>query len=302
MKVHNKHLFLLFGIALFVSENVLGQRLIARQDILKGTISIYSEGTDTPLVVHNAKKGVRPYIHPINAPDGKGVLTEYKPHHHQHQTGLYWGFTVLNSRDYFRNLGESHWRYIAAKVIEPSATKVVWQITYHLLDDYGSPILEETQIWSMSRLNKRYILDLEWRGKALTAITVGEYYAGGLFLRMPWWPDVKGEVVNSSGQRNQEAEAQRAVWTDVGIQVPGRDDLAHIVMFDHPSNSDFPLPWRVDGELGVGPCRAILGDWKIEKNDTEVVRHRLMIYTGTLNKVTLWEEWNAYIKEMPSVK
>ena len=38
----------------------------------------------------------RPYLHPIISPDGKGVLTEYSPGHHKHQTGLYWGFTRIN--------------------------------------------------------------------------------------------------------------------------------------------------------------------------------------------------------------
>ena len=38
----------------------------------------------------------RPYIHPIVSPDGKGILTEYSPGHHKHQTGLYWGFTRIN--------------------------------------------------------------------------------------------------------------------------------------------------------------------------------------------------------------
>ena len=36
------------------------------------TISLYRKGNDTPLIVQNAKKDFRPYIHPIVGPDGKG--------------------------------------------------------------------------------------------------------------------------------------------------------------------------------------------------------------------------------------
>jgi len=272
----------------------VAQPLTVQQDKTKGTIAIYLGGAKSPLLTHHAREGFRPYIHPIVAPDGKGILTEYMPGHHKHQTGLYWGFTVMNDRDYFRNLGESHWQYVAADVLEAHGDQVAWRITYNLLDEHGKPVMEETQLWSMKTQDKKYVLDLEWRGKALTAITVGSYYAGGLFLRMPWSPGVNGEVVNAAGQRNKEAEAQRAVWTDVGIQVPGRDDLAHIAIFDHPSNNDFPLPWRVDGELGVGPCRAILGDWHIENGQIEVIKHRLLVYTGELNPDSLTTAWKSF--------
>lgn len=283
---------------LLLGVNGIAQQLTVQQDKTKGSIAIYAVGTDTPLLTHHAREGFRPYIHPIVAPDGRGVLTEYMPGHHKHQTGLYWGFTVMNDRDYFRNLGESHWEYVSANVLDTQGDKVAWRITYNLLDEHGAPILEETQTWSMKKQDEKYVLDLEWRGKALTTITVGSYYAGGLFLRMPWSPGVDGEVVNAAGQRNKEAEAQRSEWTDVGIQVPGRDDLAHIAIFDHPSNKDFPIPWRVDGELGVGPCRAILGDWKIEKGETEVVRHRLLVYTGKLNEKALTSTWKSFINEV----
>ena len=67
---------------------------------------------------------------------------------------------------------------------------------------------------------------------------------------------------------------------DVGMQVEGRDDLAHIAIFDHPENRGFPQTWRVDSQLGIGPSRAIMGDWKIPKGETETIKHGLVIYTG----------------------
>ena len=52
-----------------------------------------------------------PYLHPIAAPDGKGVVTEFSPEHHKHQTGLYWGFT---RRQRPRLLPQSAGRLLAA--------------------------------------------------------------------------------------------------------------------------------------------------------------------------------------------
>jgi hypothetical protein len=65
------------------------------------TISIFRGSENIPILTQNAKANFRPYLHPIVAPDGKGVLTEYSPGHHKHQTGIYWGYTRVNGRDYF---------------------------------------------------------------------------------------------------------------------------------------------------------------------------------------------------------
>src|SRR5690606_14292709 len=74
------------------------------------TISVFREDGTEALLTQHARADFRPYIHPIVAPDGKGVLTEYSPGHHKHQTGLYWGFTRVNGRDYFHNPSEGYWR------------------------------------------------------------------------------------------------------------------------------------------------------------------------------------------------
>ncbi|MBX2814884.1 MAG: dehydrogenase, partial [Saprospiraceae bacterium] len=63
----------------------------------------------------------------------------------------------------------------------------------------------------------------------------------------------------------------------------------------HPDNAGFPQPWRVDGQLGVGPVRARLGDWKIEQGETETIKHRLYCHTGELNDAHMLDQWKDYI-------
>ena len=48
--------------------------------------SVFREGEKQPILVAVAKVRSRPYLHPIVAPDGNGVLTEHGPAHHKHQT------------------------------------------------------------------------------------------------------------------------------------------------------------------------------------------------------------------------
>jgi putative membrane-bound dehydrogenase-like protein len=268
--------------------------LAIEQDERAGTISIFRAGSRTPIVTQNAGPDFRPYLHPIAAPDGGGVLTEDSPGHHKHQTGLYWGFTRVNGRDYFHNPGGDYWRRVSASVLPPDGDDVRWQTVYELLDESGAGILTETQQWSMRERNGTFELDLIWRGHAKVDVTIGKYDYGGLFLRMPWREGVAGEVVNAARQRNERAEGQRAMWIDVGMQVDGRDDLAHIAIFDYPDNGGYPQPWRVDSQLGVGSARARAGDWTIASGRTEVIRHRLVIYTGTLNDVAMTNAWTGY--------
>jgi len=259
-----------------------------------GTISIFRAGEKEPLLVQNAKEGFRPYIHPIVAPDGKGILTEYSPGHHKHQTGLYWGFTRVNGRDYFHNPQGDYWKRLAASVVEEEGDIVKWQTSYQLIDEKGMPLMEETQNWSMQLVGGKYLLDLEWKGEAKTDLVIGQYDYGGLFLRMPWKEGIEGEIVNAARKRNEHAEGQAAMWANVGMKLEGRDDWANVAIFDHPENRGFPNKWRVDDQLGLGPAYTRDGDWNLEKGQTETLKHQLVIYTGKLNEMEMTEAWNRF--------
>jgi putative membrane-bound dehydrogenase-like protein len=268
--------------------------LTLREDPATHTLSVYRDHVPAPILTQNAKPDFRPYLHPIVSPDGKSVLTEFSPGHHKHQTGIYWGLTRVNGRDYFHNPSDGHWRRIASAILTAHGTAVKWSTVYHLLDASGQPIMAETQTWTMRDLGDRYLLDLEWKGEGLVDLTVARFDYGGLFVRMPWRAGMEGGVVNSNRQRNARATGQRALWVDVGLKLEGRTDEAHIAVFDHPRNAGYPLPWRVDGQMGVGPSRAIAGDWSIAQGKTETVRHQLVVYTGELNDLALTDAWKAY--------
>ena len=257
-------------------------------------IELFRDGEAKPILVQIAKNDFRPYLHPMVAPDGNGFLTEYSPGHHKHQTGIYWGFTRVNGRDYFHHPEGDYWRKVSASVIVDKGEKVKWQTVYNLLDSTGVAVLTETQNWTMSIEDGKYILDLEWNGEAQTDVIIGKYDYGGLFVRMPWKAGIKGEVMNAARQRNEKAEGQRAMWVDAGMQVEGRNDLAHIAIFEHPTNRGYPQYWRVDSQLGIGPATARLADWTIKKGSTETIKYQLYIYTGELDDVKLNEAFGKY--------
>lgn len=257
-------------------------------------LQVFRVDGSEPLLTQMALKDFRPYLHPLRSPDGKSELTEFSPGHHKHQTGIYWGFTRVNGRDYFHNPQGDYWRRIALNPIEREGDAVSWQTVYELLGEDGSPVMRETQTWTMREQDGEYLLDLEWKGEAIETTTIGKYDYGGLFIRMPWKEGIDGEVVNAARQRNERAEGQPAMWIKVGMKLEGRDDYAQIAVFDHPNNKGYPQRWRVDGQLGVGPSYTRMDDWLIPSGESLTLKHRLLVFTGDKSDMEIGESWSAF--------
>jgi hypothetical protein len=254
-----------------------------------GGITLFRPTLEQPLLVFNAPEDARPFIHPLLAPDGNGLLTEYAPGHHKHQTGIYVGFLKVNGRDYFHNRGADHFRRVGFKH-EMNSQGVFWSTTYELLGAKKEAQLTETQSWHFRDFTKSYLMDLTWTAKAHTDITFDKYDYGGLFIRMPFKGQPGSKVINSEGHANEKAEGQKARWVDIGMTVDGRKDAGHIAVMSHVE-----VPWRVDGQFGVGPAPSRAGAWKLAKGETVTLRYRLMVYTGEFNEKQVEAESKAFI-------
>ena len=88
------------------------------------TLSVFRQNGKVSLLSQVVKSNFRPYLHPITSPDGKSILTEYSPGHHKHQTGIYWGYTRVNGRDYFHHPEGDYWRKVTDKIIKTSGLEV----------------------------------------------------------------------------------------------------------------------------------------------------------------------------------
>lgn len=298
------------------SEKISNFKIEKGEDFIK----VFRQDESLALVTQNVKSDFRPFIHPIIAPGSDVELTQYSPGHHPHQTGLYWGFTRINGigaepeelkkwfynkskpediqqkigRDFFHNPGSEHWQRVSTQILIAEGAEVKWQSVYNMLDASKTPILKETQIWTFKEKEGKYLLSLEWQGEALTDITINEFDYGGLFLRMPWKEGVEGEVENAARQRNEKAEGKRAMWVDAGMEIEGLDEWGHIAIFDHPDNDNFPQTWRVDGQLGIGPVGARMGDWHIKKGEIKTIQHQIVAYSGKLDPVAMNDLWGDY--------
>jgi len=265
-------------------------------------IDILRKGTKAPVLVQNAPENGRAYVHPILAPDGRGELTEDSPGHHPWQHGLYVGMHAVNGIDFWTegkgaatDDGTFHPEGMGkAKVTGDIAQ---WSVTSEWRSSTGDPVLKEKQAWTLVDGGDHYLLDLEWSLRGVVSITFGEHAYGGLFLRMPFRREVGGTARSSEGKTNSDAEQQLSRWMAVTMVVPGRDSEAGVAMFDHPENPAHPVPWRVDGQLGIAPSRCILGDWKLGKGKTTTSRYRLFVFTGKPDIMDIEGRWRAFAAE-----
>ena len=181
--INLKHWSINFALLMGTCASSYAETLMLREDPETGAIRVYREGGDVAILTQNAAPDFRPYLHPIISPDGKGVLTELSPGHHVHQTGVYWGFTRANGRDYFGNPGNGYWRRVSYLPLISEGDVVQWETVYQMLDEAGGVVMIETQRWTLrdtgelndSKLNEDW---LQYSGEQLLPSSSG--WPGGV--------------------------------------------------------------------------------------------------------------------------
>lgn len=262
-----------------------------------GQLVVRRAGGKEPLLVQNARPDTRPYLHPIVAPDGRGILTEDTPPHHPWQHGLYVGLNGVNGVGFWtENAGKDgtfHPRELSGNAEGHHAS---WLVVSDWKTPPGDVLLEERQAWSLDDQGDYFLLDLDWTLKASADITFAQYAYGGLFIRMPYRKEKGGVALNSEGLKNEACEAQRARWVGISMPVEGRANDAGMALMDHPANPEHPVPWRVDYELGVAPSRCIAGEWRLREGASITCRHRVFIFTGSVDAARIESIWDDYQK------
>jgi hypothetical protein len=271
---------------------------VLRSECSDQRISIFRDNETSPLITQNTTKDKKPFIHPIVAPDGKGILTENSPPHHPWQHGVYCGFNNINGVGFWEEGirggydGTFHTKPLSQPAVK--GNKAVWKVETDWRGPDGMHMVTEVQEWTFKDLGVTYELDLVWSLTAEIPLTFAKHICGGLFLRMPFKDELGGRAINSAGQENDDAETKRANWVAVTMPIEGREDGATIAIMDHGDNPDHPVTWRVDRQLGISPSRCIAGDWTLHQGRTEMFKYRLFICCGETNIKQIEENWNSF--------
>jgi len=265
------------------------------------SLSIFRSGQAKPLLTQNAATDKRPFIHPILAPDGVGELTENEPPHHRWQHGLYVGLNDVNGYGFWTEglTGNPRDGTFHPYPLEPpsiSENRASWQVVTDWKTPDGEVLLTEKQSWSCEVQSDTFTLDLDWNLRCHSDLKFGQSPYGGLFLRMPWRPETHGAVLTSEGLNSTEtAEGNRACWIALSMPIPSRENgPAGFAFFEHPSNPEFPNPWRVDENFGIAPSRSIVGSWLLAEGESVSNRYRLLVFTGEINAEFVQAQWSQF--------
>ncbi|MBT6147374.1 MAG: PmoA family protein [Gemmatimonadetes bacterium] len=268
-------------------------------------LAIFRQGLAEPLLVQHAPPDARPYVHPLAAPSGFGVLTEDTPPHHPWQHGLYVGLNDVNGVGFWteglNSDTELDGTFHPAPLMMPTIDddSATWQIRSEWRSPLGVPMLDEQQSWQLMDHGDTLVLDMVWKLQAHIDITFGRYAYGGLFLRMPYQAATGGQLLSSEGcDRQTEAEAQRARWIAVCMPIAGLADDAGIAMMDHPENPGHPNPWRVDSQLGIAPSRCITGPWQLANGQYSTNRYRLFAFEGDIEVERIESAWRDFTGQL----
>ena len=270
-------------------------------------LAVVRTSTGTVMAVQNCPADQRPFAHPILAADGVGSVTEDRPSHHPWQHGLYIGLNDVNGHGFwcegllasYKRDGTFHPSPIRLRDVRGAGA--AWEFNCVWKGHAGEAVLTETQAWSFYDGGENTWLDLAWTLRASVDVRFGKSAYGGLFLRMPFHEGCEGEVLTSEGVTTTEgAEQQRARWVAASMLIAERGHLggdarrATVAILDHPSNSEHPLPWRVDNQLGIGPARCIVGEWHLKRGEGVTFRHRVMTHVGRPDAARIEAVFNQF--------
>jgi hypothetical protein len=264
---------------------------------------LFIDEVDSERVVlqHNARTGLRPYIHPLRGPDGVACLTEDSPGHHPWQHGIQTGFHGVNGCEFWEDPGQRPGKSIGN--IEPRAPRVVsdnppgWVVESVWRHFDGGFLLAERQNWFLRPEGRELYLDLDWRLQAIPDVKIVQHPYGGFFVRMPYREVSGASVLNSAGMADDDCEQQRAAWVDLFMPLERSEEGGGITVCDHPKNPGHPAFWRVDRNRGINPSPCIAGEIELSSGETLRHRYRLVLHMGRLSPEDLAKHWDRYVEQ-----
>lgn len=283
---------------------MIEQRAELTAEAAPGQVSVYRAGSSTPVLVQRLPADRRPFIHPIVVPGGTAAVTEDEPAHHPWQHGLSVGLNDVNGVGFWtegrrpesaHRDGTFHPRSLGRPWA--SGNRAMWALRTEYRHPKGSTLLHETQEWTLTDHGDRFDLDLILTFQADLALTFGQYPYGGLFLRMPYRPEIGGVAFNNAAEVGAEADARRATWVAVRMPVPGHHGEVCVAVFDHPSNPEHPVPWRVDHQLGVAPSAGVARAWELDPGERRRFWHRVVVFASSAKPGAIDALWTGFSKQ-----
>lgn len=243
---------------------------------LKVQAQINDQTVDLASYVINPE--LRPYLHPVKDPSGNTTLTQDKPEDHPWQHGIFTGLHKVNGIDFWSEK-EGKLRFVKLLNVTQEQDYAGWRALCEWVAPDGHVVLEEEQNIKIYAPASPYFynIDFDWTLRAREKdVKIGKHEYGGFAVRLEYSPE--HTHLNANGDRDSATSEKRAAWCNVAR--PFGENTFGVVVYDHPSNPDFPAKWRVDGQGLINPSPSLQGDWSIPAGQEKTFHYRLSVHTG----------------------
>lgn len=273
----------------------------------RGEVKIYSGDFHVASIRHeNVSK---PYVYPLNAPNGLSV-TEDGPKDHVHHRSLWVAHGKVNGVDVWSELeGHGYIQHKKFRRLEAGPVYAYIEEENVWTDAKGKPLLDEIRrmrFWNTP--TREWLIDFEVELKASYGdVVLGDTKEAGI-LSVRVAPTIKvdagGELRNSWGGVNEEEVwGRRAEWCDYSGPLGG--EVYGIAVMNHPSNPRSPTYWHARN-YGLMTANIFglhhfigsekgLGDYPIRKGDKVVFRYRVYVHRGSASEAGVAEKYVDYV-------
>ena len=270
-----------------------------------GYVDVFHAGKLAARYVY--KDTPRPYIYPVTSPEGVKVTRSFpvetvagEARDHPHQRSFWIGFGDVNGIDFWTE-GEKSGRIVQTSIDFSPISPGYWAI--HTKNDWigpdGQKICEDERRVSFLSCDYGTIISTMLKISALhQPLKFGDTKEGFFALRVAQGMQVKdgtGHIVNSEGNKDQDAWGKSAKWCDYTGEVGGK--TVGITVFDSPTNHGYPTYWQVQdyGLFAANPFggATFTNDPKntstleIRPYDTKVFVYVALIHDGKLDAEAL---------------
>jgi len=235
----------------------------------------------------------RPFLYPVNGPDGIGLTDFGKSHDptasHTHHYSIWIAHASVNGQDFWSERGgliahESFELQEDGPVFCRLVQKARWLLNPASASQKPQPIINERRTLTFYRAeaDSRLIdVELEVTPAGSQPVTLGQTNFGFLAVRIAQSMtafDGGGEILNSVGDRNErQAHEKRAQWIDQSGPID-ENRWAGVAIFDHPDNPKHPTYWHCRNDGWAGAALNLKEAYQIEPSTSLHLKYRLCLH------------------------
>jgi hypothetical protein len=244
----------------------------------------------------------RPYFYPVNGPDGISLTELGKPHDptgsHAHHYSLWVAHDNIAGHNFWSERGGRIYHDQFELMDDGALFAKLIQKNRWVIEDKA--LLRERRILTFYATPDNFRLidvELELLPGGAEPVELGKTPFGFLAARVAQSMTVfdgGGEIINSSGQRNEhQAHWQHARWIDQSGPI-AHDKWGGVALFDHPENPNYPTAWHCRNDGWAGASFNLDQTWKIDLDNPLRLHYRVYLHRHDANGGNVHQKHKEY--------